>query len=232
VGAKVVAMISSGGAIAVTAANQGVPFVLSHRESQLYRDVMSLVKVLVPQNMLLGEEEEQFDLDLETPTTLPERIRQAPTRLRLAAAEGVKNLRTSDMLMGLGTLFAVSAPFILIFAIVGFLARAMTQSSSGGPAFGLAFNASIWVGIVGGTFLLERLQPEPRRSAWVLGAVLGAAYGLTMSFSAIAIGNVTGATVNTPVIGLILNAIPYALFGIAGTMIADRTRPQAQALLG
>ena len=41
-----VATVSSGGPIAVSAANQGVPFVISIKESQLYKDIAVLVKLI------------------------------------------------------------------------------------------------------------------------------------------------------------------------------------------
>jgi hypothetical protein len=64
----------------------------------------------------------------------------------------------------------------------------------------------------------------------VLGALLGASFGLIMNFAAFAVTNVvhTNYNVLTPFILL----IPYALMGVVGTIISERTRPRAQALLG
>lgn len=226
VGTKVVSVVSSGGPVAVTAANEGVPFVISHKESQLYKDILALVKLIVPANYFEEEVEEFADTEFDEAMTLKDKMRAAPAKLRAGATEGFKNLSVPDLLFGLGGLFAVSAPFMLIFALLGFIANKMGAGFPASPAF----NLSLWVGIVGGTFLITRMQ-DGRRSPWVLGAILGASYGLIMSFAAIAVGNVVGATPSN-IFALFLNLIPYALLGVAGTMISERTRPQTQALLG
>lgn len=228
VGAKVVSVISSGGPVAVTAANQGVPFVISHKESQLYRDMLSLVKLLVPQNMLEADEEEYsvFNDDAEA-VTLVDRFRAAPRRVLAGAREGIRTLKVADLLIGLGTSFLVGAPFMIVFALLGFIAQAMSATL---PAFPV-LNLPVWAGAFGGAFLSTRMQ-EPRRGAWVVGAILGASYGLVISSASLGIGYAVGASVKTPFFLVLLYIIPYGLLGIAGAMAADYLRPKAQALLG
>lgn len=226
VGAKVVATIASAGSIAVTAANQGVPFAISSRDSQIYRDMVSLAKLITPQ--AVTEEEEYLDAEAELEQLSPiQRLRLAPGRLRKAVADGVGTLALPDFLLGLGSLFAVSAPFILIFALLGSLAKALGSGFPGGPAL----NLSIWIGIVGGVFLLNRIRNQ-RRGFWVFAALLGASYGLIFTVASIAINNVVGGELRTPIIGLIINLLPYAILGIIGSIVAERTRPQAPSLLG
>ncbi|MBI2887505.1 MAG: cyclic nucleotide-binding domain-containing protein [Chloroflexi bacterium] len=228
VGMKVVATISSSGAVAVGAANQGVPFVISNKESQIYRDVVALAKLIAPQ-ALEEQGEDLLDIEEEEAPTLRDRIRAAPAALRAAVLDGVASLKASDILIGLGSLFLVSAPFMLVFGLLGLV---MSKASDGqpSPAFNLFYNLSVWVGILGGTFLVDRLQ-EPRKSAWVLGGILGASYGLMFSFASIAVLNAAGGSLRTPVFALFFYVIPYALLGIIGSFLAGRTRPRAQALL-
>ena len=226
VGTKVVATVASQGAVAVDAANQGVPFVISNKESQLYKDMVNLATLIAPS--VVGEQEDMFaNVDLSEAPTLGERIRSAPAKLRAAVAEGVSNVGTRDVLFGLGSLFAVSAPFMLVFALLGFISRSMdVKDFPANPAFNLA----VWAGILGGTWLVDRLQ-EPRKFPWVLGAILGAAYGLAISFASFAVLNVAGGVLNTPPFYVLVNLIPYAVLGILGTLLAERTRPQVRALL-
>lgn len=224
-GGKVVATVVSNGLVAVNAANQGVPFVISNKESQLYKDTLALVKLIAPQ--AIQEEEEGYsEEEEEEAQTLPERIRTVPVRIRAAVSDELSRFNTSDFLLGLGSLFVASAPFMLLFALLGFIARAMNVTFPASPAFNLA----IWIGIVGGTVLVDRLQ-EPRKNLWVVGALLGASYGLILSFAAIAVGNAAGATLNTHFLMVFFNLIPYAILGIIGSIVAQRTRPQTQALL-
>ncbi|MSQ27221.1 MAG: hypothetical protein EXR51_03660 [Dehalococcoidia bacterium] len=227
VGAKVVATVSSNGAVAVTAANQGVPFAISATDTQIYRDMVSLSKMITPH--AISEEDEMGISDADSEDLTPaQRLRQAPMRLRRSVIEGVSNIALPDFLLGLGSLFAVSAPFILIFAMLGLLGKALRTAS--GTLGGLAINLPIWVGIVGGVFLLSRVRTQ-RRSSWVFGAILGACYGLIFTFASVAISGVVGGELRTPVPGLILNVLPYAILGIIGSIVAERTRPQTQALL-
>ncbi len=227
VGAKVVATISSNGSVAVTAANQGVPFAISSKDSQIYRDMVSLAKMITPQ--AVSEEDELGEAAGGAEALTPvQRLRQAPMKLRRSFVEGVSNIGLPDFLLGLGSLFAVSAPFILIFAMLGLVGKAL-GAASGFPA-GPAFNLSIWAGIVGGVFLLSRVRPQ-RRGSWVFGAMLGACYGFIFTFASVAISNVVGGELRTPVPVLILNLLPYAVLGIIGSILAERTRPQTQALL-
>ena len=65
-------------------------------------------------------------------------------------------------------------------------------------------------------------------SIWVIGAT----YGLLLSFAAIAAGNAAGATSNSPVVAAFINLAPYALLGVIGSIIVRRARLQAQTLLG
>ncbi len=65
-------------------------------------------------------------------------------------------------------------------------------------------------------------------SIWVIGAT----YGLLLSFAAIAAGNAAGATSNSPVVAAFFNLAPYALLGVIGSIIVRRARLQAQTLLG
>ena len=65
----------------------------------------------------------------------------------------------------------------------------------------------------------------------MFGAILGACYGLIFTFASVAISGVVGGELRTPVPGLILNVLPYAILGIIGSIVAERTRPQTQALL-
>ena len=222
VGAKVVASISSAGPIAVSAANQGVPFVLNNKESQIYRDMYGLAQLIAPQSM----EEKDFlslDDDKAESRTLVQRVRQVPVRLLASATDGLTHLRAPDLLLGLGSLFAVSAPFLLILAIVGFFLR---ENVANAGLLNTLFNITIWVGILGGTFLVTRLK-DPGRGSWVGGAT----YGLAMSFAAIAVLNIAAGQVGSFPL-LLLGLIPYAILGIIGSLISERTRPQAQGLLG
>ena len=225
VGTKVVATVASQGSVAVDAANQGVPFVISNKESQLFKDMVNLATLIAPRAME-EPEVELSDLDLAAQATLRERIRTAPAKFRAAIAEGVSNVSTRDLLFGLGSLFAVSAPFMLVFALLGYMSRSMDVGFPANPAFNLA----VWAGILGGTWLVARLQ-EPRKSPWVLGAILGAAYGLAISFASIAVLNVAGGILHTPLVAVVVNLVPYAVLGILGTLMAERTRPQVRALL-
>jgi len=220
VGTKVVSVISSAGAVAVAAANQGVPFVISNRESQIYRDILTLVRLIVPRTLFVGEEPELPELEGEAAASLPTKILTAPSRLRAGITEGVGNLKINDVLFGLGGLFAVSAPFMLIFALIGFI---LPDSVSG-----FLFNLSLWIGIVGGTLWITHRQENPR-SPWVLGAILGGMYGLAMNFAAVVVANILGGTPNMAL--LILSFVPGAVLGMVGAFIGEMTRPQAQALL-
>jgi len=220
VGTKVVSVISSAGAVAVAAANQGVPFVISNRESQIYRDILTLVRLIVPRTLFVGEEPELPELEGEAAASLPTKILTAPSRLRAGITEGVGNLKINDVLFGLGGLFAVSAPFMLIFALIGFI---LSDSVSG-----FLFNLSLWIGIVGGTLWITHRQENPR-SPWVLGAILGGMYGLAMNFAAVVVANILGGTPNMAL--LILSFVPGAVLGMVGAFIGEMTRPQAQALL-
>ena len=62
--------------------------------------------------------------------------------------------------------------------------------------------------------------------------VIGATYGLLLSFAVIAAGNAAGATSNSPVVAAFINLAPYALLGVIGSIIVRRARLQAQTLLG
>ena len=227
VGAKVVATVSSNESLALNAINQGVPFAISNKESQLYRDVYNLAKLIAPSAM---EEQgyEYFDLEVEENLPLKERLRQLPQKVAVDAREGIANLRPTDVLFGLGSLLAASSPLVVIVALAGVLARMM----GAGPAgwVGALFNFAVWFGIVSGSFYIARTR-EPRPDHWVQGAVLGALYGLISSFISLAVANGVGVPLNTNIVFFLWNLVPFALLGILGTLLADRTRPRHQALL-
>ena len=227
VGAKVVASISTNETLALSAINQGVPFSISAKDSQLYRDVFNLAKLIAPQAM---EEQayEYFDLEVEEAQPLAERLRAMPKRLSAEAREGVANLRLQDMLTGLGTLLAASAVPVTFIAMLAVLSRMIGSNMSG--VVGTAFNLAILFGIAAGTFYLTRSH-EQRADAWVNGAVLGAAFGLISSFITLAIASAVGPGLNSGPLQFIFNIILFALIGIAGTAAANRTRPRQQALL-
>lgn len=226
VGTKVVATVGSYGPIAVAAANQGVPLAISNKESGMYKDLLALVKLIAPQTR--DDVEDRFaDVDLEDEPTLAEKIKVAPRLVIASAQEGIAAIRLADLIFGLGSLFAVSAPFMLVFALLGFISKGLSVGFPANPAF----NVAVWIGILGGSYLVNRLQ-EPRRNSWVLGGVLGATYGLAISFASLAVLNIADGTLNTPIFGILFNIIPYALLGIIGTLFSERTRPQAQSLLG
>lgn len=225
VGAKVVATVGSYGPVAVAAANQGVPVALSSKESGMYRDLLALAKLIAPQAMVAGED--RFaDVDLEEESTLAEKIKVAPRQVIASAQEGIAAIRLADIIFGLGSLFGVSAPFMLVFALLGLISKGLDVRFPANPAF----NIAVWIGILGGAYLVNRLQ-EPRRNAWVFGGVLGGTYGLAISFASLAVLNIADGTLNTPIFGILFNIIPYALLGIIGTLLSERTRPQAQSLL-
>ena len=78
----------------------------------------------------------------------------------------------------------------------------------------------------------QALAGEDMESIWVVGAALGATYGLFFSFAAIAVGNAAGATSNSPIVAAFFTLAPYAVLGVIGSIIVRRARLQAQPLLG
>lgn len=228
VGAKVVASISTNEQLALSAINQGVPFAISNKESQLYRDLYNLAKLIAPQAL---EEQgyEFFDLDVEETPPLAERIRTLPKRLAAEAREGVANLKAPELLTGLGSLLAASAPLVVIIAMLGVLAR-MLNASGLTSISAFAFQVAIWFGILAGTAYITRTR-EPRPEGWVNGAILGATYGLIAQFITLAVANAVGVGLALSPLGFLFNVIPFALLGILGSALADWRRPRQQSLL-
>ena len=226
VGHKVDATITSSGAIAVAAANQGVPFVISNKESQIYRDVVTLAKLIAPQTM--EERDTIFDeeWDTEEVLTLQQRIKTMPKVLVSSVRESMAHIDLSDVLFGLGNLLLATVPFLLIVAILGSIARMLNVQFPTGAAY----NISIWVGIVGGTFLIARIQPRERHG-WVLGAILGALFGFFILLPTLAVLNITSGELDTPIFGLIFNIIIYGLLGALGSFLGEKSKRQAKALL-
>jgi len=72
---------------------------------------------------------------------------------------------------------------------------------------------------------------EKTPGCWVLGAVLGVGYGLTITVASVAALNIAGGSLNDPIFGLLRGAVLFALLGVVGTLISERTLPQVQALL-
>jgi MinD-like ATPase involved in chromosome partitioning or flagellar assembly len=223
---KVTATIVSQGPIAVTAANQGIPFATSHRASRVYRDIADVAKLIAPYAMEptvggLFEEEE------EATPTLGERLRTAPRDLVTSIREGVTDLTLAELTSGAGRLLMATAPLFFLVAVLAGLAGAMGTQLPGGN---LIFNLSIWLGIGGGSFWLIRSQ-EPRKHPWVLGMVSAVFYGAVLLFASLAIANIAGIGVNTPIPGLLFVLITYAVFGLAGSLLAERSRRTPESLI-
>lgn len=226
VGAKVVASIASDETLALSAINHGVPFAISNKESQLYRDLFVLAKLIAPNAI---EEQNMALTDFAETVPVGERLKNLPATLGTQVKEGVAAMRGPELTNGLGSLLAIGSLFIVPLALIGALSR-MGGANNMGSALGLALNAVILLAITGGTFFVARSR-APKANGWVLGMVLGGCFGLMISFFALAVANAVGPGLNTNAFAFLLNVIPFSLLGLVGTVLANVTRPRQQALL-
>ncbi|MBM2826405.1 MAG: response regulator receiver protein [Dehalococcoidia bacterium] len=225
IGQQAVATISSNGLVAVYAVNQGVPFAISNKESQIYKDIQTLAKLLAPKAM-----EEQQDLfgdeDVEEIARLTpaERIKAVPALVVAAVKETVAELSLPDVLFGLGNLLIATAPFLFIVTLLGGVSRLL---GVGFPA-SKAYEIAIWVGILGGTYLLVQVRP-PSSHAWVYGGIIGGLYGIFILLPTVAVQNISGGGYSF--FGIFLAIIFYVILGTLGSLAGERLKRRLQPLL-
>ncbi len=176
IGTKATATMVSDGRLATLATNRGVPFVVSHRESQLAYDVITLAQDIVGGAALLPSRGES---DKQGIARIIERMRG---QLTDAFAGGQAAPTIQDILVGVGGVLGSAVVLVFLTALVS---AAATRANMNFPTSG-GINFVVWLALVIGTYLTVRERGKGKGGA-VMGGAIGGLVGVLVGFASVSL---------------------------------------------
>lgn len=209
IGTRASSTMVSDGRLATLATNRGVPFMISHRESQLAYDVSALA-----QEIAGGDNIAMAPVTVDR-KGLAGLIGSLRTRFSSSFAGGQPAPKLADLIFGIGSVLGI-AMFSLF--LTAFISRIAVIANIPFPlSFGV--NLMLWLSVVIGTFFTVR-EKSRGKGGGILGAAIGALCGVMILLGSVAMA-MAGLTGGSNFFVVILLLIFYTGLGTLGGFLAE-----------